>query len=266
MADKKLTSDTIKNALAWKHVEDVCVSECKTGPSNYGSKKLGIMDFWVMPKSWAHPAITAYEVKVHRSDFLNDEKWRGYLPYCNYLYFCTPKDLVQPEELPAEVGLCYCSATGTKIYTKRKAVYRDVIIPESIFRYILMARCRIDDDQSSAQARLRQWVQTREYEQIEGHLHSKAIRKCIDEQINKVQAENRTLRRKHEEYELIKQQITSLGLSADDIANWTVSREVGSRLRDIKRGHSLEIVNTINNLVRALSEFRREIELDKGEI
>jgi len=40
-----------------------------------------------MPRPLLNPACTGYDIKISRSDFLGDEKWTGYLPLCNLLYF-----------------------------------------------------------------------------------------------------------------------------------------------------------------------------------
>ena len=51
--------------------------------------------------------VRGYEIKVSRSDFVNDTKWQDYLPYCHQFYFVCPPDLIQPDELPKEIGLMY---------------------------------------------------------------------------------------------------------------------------------------------------------------
>lgn len=76
----------ILRLLEAKHSKDLLIPECKDGPTQSVSEHLR-MDAWVMNRSWAHPCYTAYEIKVTRSDFLNDRKWRGYLPYCNEFFF-----------------------------------------------------------------------------------------------------------------------------------------------------------------------------------
>lgn len=140
-----MTAADVINLLAQKHSEDVFVPECKTGESSTGYSR---MDAWVMKKSWSNPLVVAYEVKVDRQDFLRDDKWRKYLDYCNQFYFVAPKGIIQPEELPADVGLMW--VTGTRLFTKRKAPYRDVVVPEDLYRYILMARAKITRDAGTA--------------------------------------------------------------------------------------------------------------------
>src|SRR5690242_5105664 len=108
----------IRKLLAAKHAEDVLVPECKDGPTQGGSHRR--MDAWVMSKSWANPCVTGYEIKVSRSDFLGDEKWRTYLPLCNEFYFVAPSGIIEPDELPPEAGLLCVSSTGTVLFRKKK--------------------------------------------------------------------------------------------------------------------------------------------------
>lgn len=104
----------IKQVLAKKHSKDFFLCEVKTGPSWYTSG-LGIIDAWAMKKSWANEKVTGYEIKVSRSDFVKDEKWTNYLPFCNEFYFICPKDLIKRDE----VGGLICGLT----YAKMKIIF-----------------------------------------------------------------------------------------------------------------------------------------------
>jgi hypothetical protein len=94
----KITAQTIVDLLAEKHSSDVFIRECKDGPSVNNSHCR--LDAWAMKRSWSSPCTYGYEVKVSRQDFLKDDKWRNYLPYCNEFYFAATKGLIQLEELP----------------------------------------------------------------------------------------------------------------------------------------------------------------------
>ncbi len=134
----------ILELLRCRHSRDIFVCECKNGPSQCKSHLR--MDAWAMKPSWANPCATVYEIKVARSDFLRDDKWRAYLPYCNQFYFVCPAKLIKPEELPGEAGLICVASTGTKLYTKKKAPYRAAEIPEELYRYLLFARAVIETE------------------------------------------------------------------------------------------------------------------------
>ena len=45
------------------------------------------------------------EVKSCRKDFASDKKWHKYLPYCTHFAFVAPRGVIEPDELPAKVGL-----------------------------------------------------------------------------------------------------------------------------------------------------------------
>ena len=141
----KLTSGMIKCLLAIKHSKDVFIPECKTGATwGVGKKELLILDAWTMNKKWANAKATGYEIKVSRSDFINDNKWTGYLPYCNEFYFVCPKYLINPNDIPNDIGLIW--ASKSRLTIRKYAQYRDVVIPVSLYQYILMARVEIKEE------------------------------------------------------------------------------------------------------------------------
>lgn len=135
----KVRSDQVKRALSIRHNEDFFITECKTGPTHTNNELL-IFDALAVKKSWANPCITGYEVKVERSDFLRDNKWPGYMAYCNQLSFVCQTGLIALEELPVELGLIYYNPDKGSLTTKRKALYRKIDIPENLIYYILMNR------------------------------------------------------------------------------------------------------------------------------
>ena len=70
--------------------------------------------------------IRGYEIKVNRSDFVGDRKWQHYLPYVHFFYFASPKGLIDPAELPAEIGLLELlvdeprSESQVRVYGRKK--------------------------------------------------------------------------------------------------------------------------------------------------
>ena len=126
---------------AGRHQGDLCVVECKDGPTTTAKHRR--FDLWVMKRSYSRPCYTGYEVKVSRADFLNDEKWPDYLPNCNQFYFATPWGLVQPDEVPSGCGLIWVSKNLTQCYVKKKAPHRAIEEPVSLMKYILMSRTNV---------------------------------------------------------------------------------------------------------------------------
>ncbi len=140
----KVTSNDIKIALANSHEgKSFFTTECKTGPT-YDNTHLYKFDGLAIAKSWAHPCITGYEIKVSRSDFLGDNKYFCYLPYCNEMYFVVPKGLIDKNEIPTEFGLIYYNPETETLLTKKKAIYRNIEISGEMLMYIFMNK--IDSD------------------------------------------------------------------------------------------------------------------------
>lgn len=142
-----IRADLVLKALAHRHTArqrpDLFLTQVKTG-ATWDNRGLLIFDALAITRSWAHPRIIGYEVKVDRGDFLRDTKWPGYLKYCHEFYFVCPAGLIQPEELSPGVGLmCYMSE-GERLITKRRAAHRDIELSWELFYYI--AICRTDSD------------------------------------------------------------------------------------------------------------------------
>jgi len=101
------------------------------------------LDAWAMRRSWTRWTTWGYEIKVSRGDFLKDEKWREYLSACHSFSFVCPSGLIQPSEIPEVAGLLWASKTGNRLYTKKKALDREIDSPVQVLVYLLMCRSRI---------------------------------------------------------------------------------------------------------------------------
>lgn len=215
---EKYVSDEIINLLSLRHSKDVFIPECKDGPTHYTSHVR--MDAWAMNKSWAHPVVSAYEVKVSRADFLKDNKWPAYLPLCNQFYFVAPAGLIDVSELPAEAGLLTAAGKGHggRLITKKKAPHRDVTIPEEVYRYILM--CRVTTvpesqlDRGDRAELWRRWLREKAENQKLGWQVAKRIRQRASE----LEAENYRLKREIEAYADLEKWLESMGHRVTDWA------------------------------------------------
>lgn len=224
-----MTSKQILDLLADKHSEDVFVSECKDGPTQNAA--MSRMDAWAMNKSWANPLTVAYEIKVSRGDFLKDNKWTSYLPCCNQLYFVCPTGLIDVSEMSPDTGLMYVAKTGRMMVTKKKAPYRNVQIPETLWRYILMCRAKIGAEEASEPFdKARMWrdfiAEKREFSTI-GWKVSKRIR----EHVEAVEQKNRVLEEKFKTYDDIREFLKKIGL---DPAGYVHEILVDRKLREAK--------------------------------
>lgn len=258
------SSEQIIALLRARHSEDVFVTECKDGPSQMANG-FSRMDAWAMPRSWAHPAITAYEVKVSRSDFLRDDKWRNYLNCCNVLYFACAPGIISPDELPADVGLLEMSKTGGRLFTRKKAAYRDfttieqIRSLESVFRYVLMCRAEIRGEFAPKPKNREFWERVladKEEQKHYGHRLGRQIREMISRQIDEVKCENDKLKKLMESYEDHRAMLEKMGLSREHVAGWSFER----RLKEIKAGVDPDFVRSLKNVAEGLMLITKKLE------
>ncbi len=139
---EKVTSDKILKRLAERHTQDFFMTEVKNGPTQWGTHLR--MDAVAIKKSWSNPCVTAYEVKISKNDFVRDDKWPGYMNYCNKFAFACPEGLIQKEELPPEIGLFWYRGADKHFKIVRHPVFRTVDIPADFFMYIIMNRIQSD--------------------------------------------------------------------------------------------------------------------------
>lgn len=250
-------STQLLDLLAARHAGDVFVPECKDGPTHYTQHQR--LDAWAMKRSWRHPLAVGYEIKVARSDFLRDDKWRGYLPYCNEFYFVAPSGVIDKVEVPAETGLLVASRNLTRLYAKKKAVWRDVKIPESIYRYILMSRTVVTREHAverGTKAFWERWVAGREDDDELGRRVGKKLRQTINSRIVQAEEENRRLAEQMKGYDEIRALLKQLGYEADDYFS---VHTVNSRLKEQVTGISRELLWALVNARRSLAQACREL-------
>lgn len=233
-----MRADKILELLATKHSDDIFVPECKDGPSGPDYARL---DAWAMPRSWAHMATVGYEIKVSRSDFLNDNKWQKYLDLCNLFYFVCCPGVVKPEEIPEQCGYMVTSKTGSRLFTKKKAPYREIEQPLELYQYILMSRVKIrgprwqaggdlEANMSNAEC-ARRWLAEKEENRDLGHKIGHTLRDMFDRQVREVRRDNEKLQI---EIESLKQVKLWSEMNGIDLGKWDILRS--QKLGDILEG------------------------------
>jgi hypothetical protein len=232
----KVNAKQLVDLLASRHARDVFVPECKTGPTQ-GVDGMQRMDAWALKKSWAHPLATAYEIKISRQDFLSDNKWRGYLPFCNEFLFVAPPGVIETGEVPEDAGLLVCSANATRLYRKKKAPYRNVEIPDCLYSYVLFSRVKVmrewHDHPDHNSDFWRQWLAgKRELKQLGWRVRG-ALRKRLQEEIDRRDTKQHDLERENERLAAVGTMLTNLGFAPGHIP---MEYQVRDKLRDIKRG------------------------------
>lgn len=257
-----MTSYVIQKLLKSRHSKDVYVPECKNG-STWFQNHLRL-DGLSIARSWVNPVVTGYEIKVSRSDFMQDDKWHMYLDYCNMFYFVCPTGLIQPEELPENIGLLWVSKNGKRLYKKKKAAYRDKDIPSELYKYILISRCEIKDpgyyQQNYNIEYWQKWLEKKEYNQEFGYTVKGSIRKIVQEQIEKVESENRKLTEENETYSIIKEILVNAGINIK--RSWSLKHDVQDKLRILQSDFPPDMIDNIKNAVSDMNNFLNNL-LDK---
>jgi len=208
---KSVSALEIKKALAKKHGNrEFFITECKTGPTGTGMLQF---DGLAIYKSWAHPNIVGYEVKVSRSDFLRDAKYTRYMPYCHEFYFVTPTGMVQRQEVEENIGLMWYNPMTGGLTTKKKAIHRDIEINSELLLYIIMNR--LDSDRlpftSDKAEYWREWLN----EKISNRELGYRVSSKLLEQNEELQRENnryRDFKEEREEYGEIMKVIQKHGI------------------------------------------------------
>lgn len=236
-----VTAHDLLTLLAARHVNDVFVPECRNGPSQ-GCEHLRL-DAWAMRRSWSNPMTWGYEIKVSRADWMRDNKWQGYLPYCSAFYFVCPHGIIQPSELPGDVGLLVCTKNATGLLTKKKTAVRDTQIPESMYRYLLMARVSVNryawNPEESKADRWRAWLDEKIADRKLGLDVSEALRTTIAQRIDEVEKQNHTLTYKIEQLEEVRAVLVRYGWPD---SSWTVEQ----RLADLTAAVPRDLMSAIH--------------------
>lgn len=187
----KINAGEIKDLLAHRHREDVFVQEL----SSFIENKSVRIDGWAMVRG--SNLTIGYEVKVDKRDFNNDGKWHLYKRMCHELYFVCPWSMIQPDELPPDVGLIWVSKLGNKLYMKKKAVRHDTDIQMeySLVKSILWNRCTIEKRvyRESPKEFWTAWLKERKVDRTFGRGLSKTLKRTIKDKITEVEKENQRL-------------------------------------------------------------------------
>jgi hypothetical protein len=250
-----MTEHEITNLLADKHSQDIFVPQCKTGSTWFSNVRK--MDAWAIQKSWDKPYSTAYEIKISRQDFTNDSKWMEYLPYCNSFYFVCPHGVIDKAETPEQAGLMLVSKTGTKLFTKKKAPFRQVGIPVEVLLYILMWRTKLIDDMSGVSPRelAKAWLETEQEDKDLGSWVGKKLYEQYQSQVVKVRDENSRLRSQISNLEDIKKFCEDLKIYPSALS-WTSESRLEQEFKKKLLGCDIvEISDKLNRAAASVQEI-----------
>ncbi len=254
----KIGAKDIIDLLKIKHSEDIFIPECKSGPT-WGGSHLRL-DGWAMKKSYSSPLTTGYEVKVSRSDFINDTKLHEYLSLCNALYIVCPAGLIDKTEVPEDCGLMSVSKTGTRIYTKKKAPYREVETPINLYKYILMSRATIVESYHRTFDKKRymeDYADRKEKAKHAGEYLGRRLRERIEAEIDDVKRENEKLIDQNQTLEEIKVLLGRMGIGLND---WGLKRKFERQIKELEAIIPDDLERGIRCLAERLTDTVREID------
>jgi hypothetical protein len=263
---QKVRADLILKQLAKRHSggnnPDVFLTEVKNGESYVATGRMLKVDAMAIRKSWAHPCVIAYEVKVDRGDFLRDTKWPRYLDLCNELSFACPTGLISPDELMPGVGLLYYSPEKDSLRTQRKAAFRQVDIPLDMLWYIIMYRVNSDSKHpffSSEREYLEEWVRDKnDRKELGGSVSGKLFYRMIDQK-NKISELERQIERlesrdetDREQLDQLRQLATKAGASQYQATHYPA----GFIEKAMKVSVSKEMANLVDSLEQNASKLK----------
>lgn len=250
-----ITACDINELLIEKYNRDfICIPECKIG-SSWSNGKHRIIDLWCMAKSWALPRTIAFEIKVSRNDFLRDIKWQDYLAYCTEFYFVAPPNIIAPDELPPEAGLMITSKNCKMLVTKKKAPMRQVQIPDSIYRYILMWRIKIIDENQATESSSKYWKKWLETKALDNDLGCRVSRKVseiVNNRIKKAEDENYRLKKDIENLQEVKQFLDSIKFDPRNFQYRNKQESLRDIIMRIDKDIPKGLIESIDGSIRAL--------------
>ena len=180
----KITEFEITKLLAQKHSADMFFQQVKDGPTQLVTSHSKI-DALAIRLSWTKFAITGYEIKTSRSDFLRDDKWRAYLPMCNQLYFAVTPGVCEAAEMPEVCGLMQVTASGNGLRTIKKAAFREIEHPVEMYIYLMFTHIGPYWERDAKYPRAERLLPDRKRELFENFINGKTERYNLGQAVSK---------------------------------------------------------------------------------
>jgi hypothetical protein len=252
----KVAAHEIKHALSLKHREDFFLTEVKNG-STWFNDELAIIDALAIKKSWTKPCITGYEIKVSRQDFLNDDKWPVYKNYCHRFYFACPTGLIQPDEIPDDVGLVWYNPDKKSLFTKKKSKFREIEMPTDMFYYIILSRLENEKHPffSSQREYFEQYVNDKiSKRELGWKVSSKMVNELreLEKQIARLEMEKSKFEEDQKLLNAVLEIMKKHGLRAN---KWNLERELDQALSVSVPPQFMDTLQTIHDATKRLCEF-----------
>jgi hypothetical protein len=265
----EMTAQDILKLMLAKHSDDLCIPECKNGSTHRvaSDSKMRRMDLFVVKKSYAHPLNTCYEIKTSRQDFLGDKKHLEYLHLCNAFYFVCPHGIIDKNEIPEAAGLMEVTRVGNKLFTRKKAQYRDIADPIEVYKYILFSRVKIIPPRYVDKIEYwRAWLAERDEQKAIGHNVSAKIGELVYRKIDVMGRKNERLKEENEMLKEAKIVLEKLGVNVFCLSAQNIESEIASALRKIENGTSLDLLKWIDMAMQDLNNIKTVIKKDLTKI
>ena len=177
----------------------------------------------------------------------------AYLPLCHQFYFVCPTGLIDVKEVSKNIGLIYVTSTGNRLVTKKKAPFRNVVLPTSLLFYLLICRAKIcrryDSNSEDTALRWKHWLEKRLEDRALGYEVSRSIR----EKVNLIERENERLKTKHREYDEVRAALKTLGFENPDqryLDTWNVK----NKIQEMQRVVPTELLSALKQVHLAAGE------------
>lgn len=249
----------IRKLLSVKHSKGDFI----TFEVNCGSKSQR-MDAWALEGGWSKQSVTAYEIKLTRADFLQDKKWPIYLEYCNRLYFVAPKGVIERDEIPESCGLMELASTGTRLITRKKAPFRQVLIPQDMWVRALW-RSREEEESETSLEDWKTFLLEKDDKKIIGAGVGYKISRMVSERCNEIISENQKLKRSSAESDRVVKDLKEAGLiEGDDWIRLTQKARSMVNGTRIDSGMVIRIRRQLDSLSSLVREVENMVETQKG--
>jgi len=246
----KVRVDQILHALSKRNQREIFLTKVKTGPTTAAGPPLHKIDALSIKPSWSAPCITAYEVKVSRSDFLNDDKWPAYREVSHRFYWACPAGMIQPEEVADDCGLIWYNPETGGLSTRIKALFRNIEMPVLLLYYIVISRLGDPERHpffSSRREYLEAWLQDRAERVMFGARVGTKLATEVgeaNERVRKAESKVQALEKQLDLWTRVQGILREHGVNTGE---WNVERRLRERL---SRGVGGEVLHGLNDIRR----------------
>lgn len=250
------TAGQVLKLLRARFTEDYfCTSEIGLGRGGQRA------DFLALRPSHARPDVVICEVKVSRADFMGDNKWTGYLPFCTRFFFVTAPGVATKDEIAKDAGWMELTTNGARLVTRKAApALRGELEPKheaQVLRSIIHRHFygTHRDPDVSREERIEAWsrfVETRDKAHVTGHLARRAVREHILKADKAVVDARRTL----EAFQQTEHLLKGMGISPDRMERAHRNGVLANELRNaFAREFGGEATQQVAEIERASRHF-----------